>query len=57
MAHKIPAAITVTEADVVKRLKEGFRLASLPSGGLEAADGRDVEARAYCHSAITIACL
>ena len=36
MDHKIPAAITVTEADVVKRLKEGFRLASLPSGGLEA---------------------
>ncbi len=36
IAHKIPAAITVTEADVVKRLKEGFRLASLPSGGLEA---------------------
>lgn len=35
-AHNIPAAITVTEADVVKRLKEGFRLASLPSGGLEA---------------------
>lgn len=36
IAHKIPAAITVTQADVVKRLKEGFRLASLPSGGLEA---------------------
>jgi hypothetical protein len=36
MARRIPAAITVTEADVVKRLKQGFRIASLPSGGLEA---------------------
>jgi 4-hydroxy-2-oxoheptanedioate aldolase len=36
MARNIPAAITVTEADVVKRLKQGFRVASLPSGGLEA---------------------
>jgi 4-hydroxy-2-oxoheptanedioate aldolase len=36
MARNIPAAITVTEADVVRRLKEGFRIASLPSGGLEA---------------------
>jgi 4-hydroxy-2-oxoheptanedioate aldolase len=36
MARNIPAAITVTEADVVKRLKQGFRIASLPSGGLEA---------------------
>ncbi len=35
-ARNIPAAITVTEADVVKRLKQGFRIASLPSGGLEA---------------------
>ncbi len=35
MARNIPAAITVTEADVVSRLKQGFRLASLPSGGLE----------------------
>src|SRR5262245_50748143 len=35
-AHNIPAAITVTEGDVVKRLKQGFRIASLPSGGLEA---------------------
>jgi 4-hydroxy-2-oxoheptanedioate aldolase len=35
MARNIPAAITVTEADVVKRLKQGFRIASLPSGGLE----------------------
>ena len=36
MARNIPAAITVTEADVVNRLKQGFRIASLPSGGLEA---------------------
>jgi 4-hydroxy-2-oxoheptanedioate aldolase len=36
MARNIPAAITVTEKDVVARLKQGFRLASLPSGGLEA---------------------
>ena len=36
MARNIPAAITVTEGDVVKRLKQGFRIASLPSGGLEA---------------------
>ena len=28
------------------RLKQGFRIASLPSGGLEAADGCDAEARA-----------
>jgi 4-hydroxy-2-oxoheptanedioate aldolase len=35
-ARNIPAAITVTEADVLKRLKQGFRIASLPSGGLEA---------------------
>jgi 4-hydroxy-2-oxoheptanedioate aldolase len=35
MARNIPAAITVTEADVIKRLKQGFRIASLPSGGLE----------------------
>jgi 4-hydroxy-2-oxoheptanedioate aldolase len=37
LARNIPCAITVTEADVVRRLKEGFRVASLPSGGLEAA--------------------
>ena len=36
MKRNIPAAITVTEADVVSRLKQGFRIASLPSGGLEA---------------------
>jgi 4-hydroxy-2-oxoheptanedioate aldolase len=36
MARNIPAAITVTEKDVVSRLKQGFRIASLPSGGLEA---------------------
>jgi len=35
-ARNIPAAITVTEADVLRRLKQGFRIASLPSGGLEA---------------------
>jgi 4-hydroxy-2-oxoheptanedioate aldolase len=35
MKRNIPAAITVTEADVVSRLKQGFRIASLPSGGLE----------------------
>jgi 4-hydroxy-2-oxoheptanedioate aldolase len=36
LGRNIPCAITVTEADVVRRLKEGFRVASLPSGGLEA---------------------
>ena len=36
MKRNIPAAITVNEADVVSRLKQGFRIASLPSGGLEA---------------------
>jgi 4-hydroxy-2-oxoheptanedioate aldolase len=36
MARNIPAAITVTEKDVIPRLKQGFRIASLPSGGLEA---------------------
>ena len=36
MARNIPAAITVTEADVIPRLKQGFKIASLPSGGLEA---------------------
>jgi 4-hydroxy-2-oxoheptanedioate aldolase len=36
MRRNIPAAITVTEADVVSRLKQGFKIASLPSGGLEA---------------------
>lgn len=35
MKRNIPAAITVTEADVVSRLKQGFKIASLPSGGLE----------------------
>ncbi len=35
-AHNIPCAITVTPDDVVKRLNEGFRIVSLPSGGLEA---------------------
>jgi 4-hydroxy-2-oxoheptanedioate aldolase len=34
-ARNIPAAITVTEKDVLRRLKQGFRIASLPSGGLE----------------------
>jgi 4-hydroxy-2-oxoheptanedioate aldolase len=36
MRRNIPAAITVTEADVLSRLKQGFKIASLPSGGLEA---------------------
>jgi 4-hydroxy-2-oxoheptanedioate aldolase len=36
LARNIPAAITVTEGDVLERLKQGFRVASLPSGGLEA---------------------
>jgi len=36
MRRNIPAAITVTQADVVNRLKQGFKIASLPSGGLEA---------------------
>ena len=53
MRRNIPAAITVTEADVVSRLKQGFRIASLPSGGLEAADGRDAEARAHGDSAMS----
>jgi len=35
-AKNIPCAITVTANDVVKRLNEGFRIVSLPSGGLEA---------------------
>ena len=35
MKRNIPAAITVTEKDVLSRLKQGFRIASLPSGGLE----------------------
>jgi 4-hydroxy-2-oxoheptanedioate aldolase len=35
-ARNIPCAITVDANDVVKRLNEGFRVVSLPSGGLEA---------------------
>lgn len=36
LAARVPCAITVTPANVVQRLKEGFRVVSLPSGGLEA---------------------
>ena len=35
-ARNIPCAITVDANDVVKRLNQGFRIVSLPSGGLEA---------------------
>ena len=35
VARNIPCAITVTPENVVARLKQGFRVASLPSGGLE----------------------
>jgi 4-hydroxy-2-oxoheptanedioate aldolase len=35
-AHNVPCAITVTAADVARRLKEGFRMVALGSGGLEA---------------------
>jgi 4-hydroxy-2-oxoheptanedioate aldolase len=35
-AHNVPCAITVTAADVARRLNEGFRMVALPSGGLEA---------------------
>jgi 4-hydroxy-2-oxoheptanedioate aldolase len=34
--HNVPCAITVDAGDVVQRLKEGFRVVSLGSGGLEA---------------------
>jgi len=33
--HNVPCAITVNAGDVVKRLKEGFRVVSLGSGGLQ----------------------
>jgi 4-hydroxy-2-oxoheptanedioate aldolase len=36
IARNIPCAITVDANDVVRRVKEGFRVVSLPSGGLEA---------------------
>jgi 4-hydroxy-2-oxoheptanedioate aldolase len=36
LAHKVPCAITVTPDNVVTRLKQGFRVVSLPSGGIEA---------------------
>ena len=36
LATKVPCAITVTANDVAKRIKEGFKFVSLPSGGLEA---------------------
>jgi 4-hydroxy-2-oxoheptanedioate aldolase len=35
VAHNVPCAITVTPDNVVTRLKQGFRVVSLPSGGLE----------------------
>ena len=35
VARNIPCAITVTPDNVITRLKQGFRVASLPSGGLE----------------------
>ncbi len=34
-AHGVPCAITVNAGDVVKRLKEGFRVVSLGTGGLQ----------------------
>ena len=36
LARNVPCAITVDANDVVRRLKQGFRVVSLPSGGLEA---------------------
>ena len=33
--HNVPCAITVNSGDVVRRLQEGFRVVSLPSGGLQ----------------------
>jgi 4-hydroxy-2-oxoheptanedioate aldolase len=36
LAKNVPCAITVDANDVVRRLKQGFRIVSLPSGGLEA---------------------
>ena len=35
VARNVPCAITVTPDNVITRLKQGFRVASLPSGGLE----------------------
>jgi 4-hydroxy-2-oxoheptanedioate aldolase len=35
VAHNVPCAITVTPDNVVTRLKQGFKVVSLPSGGLE----------------------
>jgi 4-hydroxy-2-oxoheptanedioate aldolase len=35
VAHNVPCAITVTPENVVTRLKQGFRVVSLPSGDLE----------------------
>jgi hypothetical protein len=34
--QNVPCAITVDAEDVAQRLKQGFRVASLGSGGLEA---------------------
>ena len=36
IARKVPCAITVTPDNVVTRLEQGFRVVSLPSGGIEA---------------------
>jgi len=35
IARNVPCAITVTADNVVARLKQGFRIVSLPSGGIE----------------------
>ncbi len=35
LARNVPCAITVTADNVVARLKQGFRVVSLPSGGIE----------------------
>jgi 4-hydroxy-2-oxoheptanedioate aldolase len=35
IARNVPCAITVTPDNVVTRLKQGFRVVSLPSGGIE----------------------
>ena len=46
MRRNIPAAITVTEADVVSRLKQGFQNRIAAERGPGSADGRDAEAGA-----------
>jgi 4-hydroxy-2-oxoheptanedioate aldolase len=35
LANNVPCAITVDSEDVVQRMKQGFKMLSLPSGGLE----------------------